>query len=213
MDKLDIVGKKFGLLKVLSYDHSEEFQERRKENGEFRCCIRTRHYYNCQCECGKEKVFLRGNLITHHVKSCGCLKNRNCSESKTWAGHGEISLRTWSHIKNHALGRKDLNKREFSITIEDAWEKFKEQDGKCALSGISLSLKATKGNYKEKTASLDRIDSSKGYIEGNIQWVHKTLNAMKRDFSDECFIEFCELVTDYQKKKLKDEQKQIKRQS
>lgn len=44
------------------------------------------------------------------------------------------------------------------------------------------------------TASIDRIDSSKGYIKGNIQIVHKTLNKMKLNMRDEEFIAICEEV-------------------
>jgi hypothetical protein len=44
------------------------------------------------------------------------------------------------------------------------------------------------------TASVDRIDSSKGYIKGNVQWVHKTINKMKWGYSQGEFIEFCEAV-------------------
>ena len=35
----------------------------------------------------------------------------------------------------------------------------------------------------EQTASLDRIDSTKGYVPGNIQWVHKDINRIKNKFS------------------------------
>jgi hypothetical protein len=41
---------------------------------------------------------------------------------------------------------------------------------------------------------LDRVDSSKGYIEGNVQWVHKTINLMKQSFNQKEFIHFCKLV-------------------
>lgn len=51
------------------------------------------------------------------------------------------------------------------------------------------------------TASLDRIDSSKGYIEGNVQWVHKRINKMKLDDSDTEFIEWCRLIADFNKDK------------
>jgi hypothetical protein len=49
------------------------------------------------------------------------------------------------------------------------------------------------------TASLDRIDSSKGYEEGNIQWVHKHINFMKRTYSQEYFIDMCKKVADNNK--------------
>ena len=183
--RIDLTGQKFGKLTV---------EKLIGKNG-------RNIIWECRCECGNIVKVDRGNLRNGHTKSCGCLKHRECSESKTWQGYKEISLRTWSDIKNKAASRKDPQKREFSITIEEAWQKFEDQNRKCALSGLTLSLKATKGFYSEKTASLDRIDSTKGYISGNIQWIHKTLNAMKRDYSDECFIEFCKLVSDYQRKR------------
>lgn len=43
---------------------------------------------------------------------------------------------------------------------------------------------------------LDRIDSSKGYIENNIQWIHKDLQFMKNTMSDNKFIKYCQLVAD-----------------
>jgi len=48
------------------------------------------------------------------------------------------------------------------------------------------------------TASVDRIDSSIGYVMGNIQWVHKDINKMKSDFSQELFIAWCGLVASHQ---------------
>jgi hypothetical protein len=44
------------------------------------------------------------------------------------------------------------------------------------------------------TASLDRIDSDKGYAEDNVQWVHKKINSMKQTMRDELFIEMCKRV-------------------
>ena len=48
---------------------------------------------------------------------------------------------------------------------------------------------------KSWNASLDRIDSSKGYIEGNVQWVHQNINMMKNKFDNQYFIEMCKLIT------------------
>jgi hypothetical protein len=45
------------------------------------------------------------------------------------------------------------------------------------------------------TASLDRIDSSKGYIEGNVQWIHKHINKMKNNFNESYFIEICKKIS------------------
>lgn len=46
----------------------------------------------------------------------------------------------------------------------------------------------------EASASLDRIDSSKGYEQGNVQWVHKDINNMKQSFSQDKFIDWCKKV-------------------
>lgn len=56
-----------------------------------------------------------------------------------------------------------------------------------------FKLKATK---YDGTASLDRIDSSKGYVEGNVHWVHKDINIMKWDFPLETFIKMCKFVAE-----------------
>jgi hypothetical protein len=45
------------------------------------------------------------------------------------------------------------------------------------------------------TASLDRIDSSIGYVEGNVQWIYKPLNTMKGTLSNQEFIQLCKEVT------------------
>lgn len=42
--------------------------------------------------------------------------------------------------------------------------------------------------------SKDRIDSNKGYVEGNVQWVCKEINFMKHALSESRFIELCKLV-------------------
>lgn len=111
-----------------------------------------------------------------------------------WKGFGEISQSQWGDIQKSAKDRKI----EFNINIEYAWSIFLKQDRKCALSGIPLqfSYKSAK-YYNQQNASLDRIDSSKGYIEDNVQWVDKNINFMKRTMSDEEFIHICSLVYKY----------------
>lgn len=73
---------------------------------------------------------------------------------------------------------------------------FLQQGKKCALSGIPLTISSTR---KYNTASIDRIDNGKGYETGNIQWVHKHVNFMKRDHSVDYFIKLCTMVADNQR--------------
>lgn len=67
--------------------------------------------------------------------------------------------------------------------LENLWNK---QHGKCAITGDSLE-----SVYK---ASLDRIDSSKPYEMGNIQWVTKQANLSKHKMTMNELIAFCEKV-------------------
>jgi hypothetical protein len=80
---------------------------------------------------------------------------------------------------------------DWGLTIEDASILLAQQDGRCALSGICL---VTSGDFKEITASIDRIDSSKGYTIDNVQLVHKDINMMKQAFEQSYFISLCQKV-------------------
>lgn len=76
---------------------------------------------------------------------------------------------------------------------------YLKQSKKCALSGLDICFaKNTFGStHGETTASLDRIDGLKGYIMSNIQWVHKKVNIMKNNLTEERFVELCKMVSDY----------------
>lgn len=71
--------------------------------------------------------------------------------------------------------------------LQELWDK---QKGHCAISGLQLKIK----DYKEKnsmtTASLDRIDSSRGYCRDNVQWTCYAINLAKNDFDNEDVKEF-----------------------
>jgi hypothetical protein len=77
-----------------------------------------------------------------------------------------------------------------------AWKRFLQQDRKCALTGLPLTINYSRLTGDPHTASLDRIDSSKGYVRGNIQWIHKDVNMMKRIYDQGYFIEMCRLVAE-----------------
>jgi hypothetical protein len=179
MKKKIEIGNKFGKLLAI-----EEVKER-KSGG-----IR----YKCLCDCGNtHEVFathLRRGLITH----CGCVRHEGAKHQQ-WKGAGEISGDFWySHIVRSANGSKGNRvKKELTLTIQEAWDLFLKQRRKCALSGVRLTF-PKRSKDKSYTASLDRIDSSKGYVLGNVQWIHKDINIMKNKFDNEYFINVCREV-------------------
>ena len=146
-----------------------------------------------KCDCGKEFVYRRHDVIRGNKKSCGCVNFRG-NKSSLWKGYGDIAGNFWRNI---CRGAKNRN-HKIQITIEDAWNQFLKQNGKCALTGEELSFTYTNA-IKNCTASLDRIDSTKDYTIDNIQWVHKNINIMKHSYNQNEFILWCNKVTEYDK--------------
>jgi len=103
--------------------------------------------------------------------------------SAVGTGFGGLSGSLFARMAGNAKSRKI----PFNITKEQAWEQFQKQDGRCALSGIELVLALP---LAKSTASLDRIDSNRGYTSDNIQWVHKTVNLMKNALTEKEFLDF-----------------------
>lgn len=89
--------------------------------------------------------------------------------------------------------------RDCNITVEFLKELWGKQKGICPLSGWELNLpKDTRIGWKTsdpKNASLDRVDSSKGYVEGNVRFIAVMANFCKQVFTDEDVINFCKAVT------------------
>lgn len=181
MSRVDLIGKTYGNLTVV-----------RKAGGSRDGSV----LWECQCSCGNKAQVTSRHLNRsgkHVVRSCGCLLHRKKESSPSWSGYKGISGNWWSsHVKRSSSKRADL---ELSITKEYAWDLFEKQGRKCALTGLDIIISDDLTN----TASVDRIDSSLGYIEGNIQWVHKDINYMKRNYSMEYFIEMCKLIAENNK--------------
>lgn len=103
---------------------------------------------------------------------------------------GEMPGSYWSSIIRSAKARGI----EVTITPQYVWEVFLLQGNKCALTQLPITFKSEKKNRCFGTASLDRIDSDKGYVPGNIWWLHKDVNQMKMDLNLEYFKEMCRLI-------------------
>jgi len=165
--ELDLVGYKYHWLEVTAKSKSK--------NGQV--------YWNCRCKCGKNIELPTKTITRNERKSCGCwMKSKEYSQSR-WSGFGEIHGKWWGNVKRGASQRG----HDFNLSIEDAWRLFEKQDRKCVYSGVTLKFSNSVRLSKDTTASLDRIDSNKGYTIDNVQWVHKTVNLMKQGVTDQEF--------------------------
>ena len=168
---IDLTNKRIGLITVISFYG--------KKNG--------KNYWNCKCDCGKTVSIIAGSLIHNQPKSCGCNRYHTGELNHNYKGINELSGKFFYSIKDHAIKRNI----KFNLNIKYIYNEFVRQDKKCALTGLDIVLTP---NGKNQNASLDRIDSDKGYIKGNIQWVHKDINKIKSDFSQKKFVYYCCLI-------------------
>jgi len=146
--------------------------------------------WHCTCICGKEKMFKQGTLVNRKCQVCTCVSiNPTGSDSARWTGVGEISGCRLSRLK---AGAKH-NGLEYAVSPEYLWKLYQDQKGLCALSGVPIPFK--KHKLSPHIASLDRIDSSIGYVEGNLQWVHTIVNFMKSDMKETEFVEWCDRIS------------------
>lgn|SRR5574343_81654 len=166
-------GTTFGALKVI-------------QKSTYKAKYTKTIWWECECLCGKKCIVNGTDLRTGKTKTCGC--RTSIKNKRNWQGYNNIPKSNWRVLNNNAIQRS----LEFNLTIEYCDELFEKQNKKCYLSGLDIS-------FKDKTASLDRIDNTKGYIVGNVGWVHKTINNMKQAISKEDFIYFCKKVSEFNK--------------
>jgi len=131
--------------------------------------------YLFTCSCKKIVSLDWHDVLRGRRTSCG-----RCN----W--YEDITEHQWYKIERSAQNRN----LEFNITKEYVWDLYIKQDRKCIFT--NLPIKFDSGS--KSTASVDRKDNSKGYIEGNIQIVHKCLNIMRGSTEDELFRYLCILV-------------------
>lgn len=95
-----------------------------------------------------------------------------------------------------ARGRCKTLKRTMptsDLSAEYLYQLFKQQGGNCALSGVPMSV----ARHHPLCLSLDKIDASKDYAEGNVQWLAWFVNRAKGEMSVEVFHSMCETVLEH----------------
>jgi dCMP deaminase len=178
----DLTNKKFGQLLVIKL-----LKEKTKTRG----C-----YWECLCDCGEIIKLASNSLTSGNNITCGKLKNHYKNDlDPRYNFFKEIPRSHLNQIKQNAIKRN----YEYSVTPEYLWNLFIKQNRKCQLTGENIEFTKNRNSSKfskETTASLDRIDSSRGYIEGNVQWLHKNVNIMKNTLNNNDFITISRKIID-----------------
>jgi len=151
---IDLTGKKIGEWTVLS------FASRNPKTRQVK--------WNCRCVCGIEKEVLQGSLQQGLSKSCGCSKPKGEDNVhfKHGLSHKNKAWRSWTHIKARCYNPNHKNYATYGgagIKMEPEWiEDF-------------TAFYAEIGDAPEdsKYWSVERIDTTRGYIKGNVKWANQ----------------------------------------
>ena len=100
-------------------------------------------------------------------------KGRRKRRQKTQQTHESWLAHRFKYLKNPQI---DLN---FLLTL------YADQNGFCALTGMKMTHRLD----DPRSISIDRINSSKGYVTGNVQLVCRWVNLAKQHYPNEIFVE------------------------
>lgn len=186
--KKDKTGYRQGILTVVEFSHYKQYKSTKVA------------YWKCRCECGNLTTIaasrLRGNQY-----SCGCRRGgkglkRNQKQiippkrkRKPW---GQTAMQDVRASYQRRAKKKNL---VFKLSSEVFWKLIQANCHYCK-NGPNQIIKGREERssgrkwYGTKDLiynGIDRIDSSKGYIESNCVTCCKKCNYMKRDLSLEEF--------------------------
>lgn len=129
------------------------------------------------------KLLLSGRITTPRMDE---LDYSMCPEGdvRLRTDLGRTTIRLYESASDGASQRG----REFNITKQDILDLLLKANGRCMATGIPLSNDRAAGQRMGLwRPSLDRIDSSKGYIVGNLRIVCAVFNIAIQDHGDLVF--------------------------
>ena len=158
--------------------------------------LRERGEYN-RCRKNNKKIFCRQSCSSSFNNTKRFLseeiKEKRNQRIKQLSGN---RLDKFSPFRYYIKKAKERASQygEHNLTLEflkDLWEK---QNEICPYTGKKMHLPASSLEHDKlanpNKASLDRIDSSKGYIQGNVEFVCLAVNYAKNRFSREDILDF-----------------------
>lgn len=157
---------------------------------------------------GCSKIFLRDRKFLNRSKkkycTWDCAKKRHNFKQylgkylgdppRAKKGHGTDGFTPFRRFTT-MLRRPDRSRLGVSVKTKDIKAQWDKQNGICPYTGWVMQL--VTGVHNPRKASLDRIDNSKGYHLGNIQFVSHMANMAKWAYSEQQLLEFCKAVTSH----------------
>lgn len=166
---------------------------------------------NCGCEAQKPQSEYNRNIKLGRKNFCcrSCSCTYRCNLYKDTPTEAQLqarkNIRDYSGYKRdewtpyrYSLRNAKKRFKEFNLTLEDLKQVWEQQKGICPYTGLKLELPTySKCKNIWYRASLDRIDSSKGYVVGNVQFISTPINFMKSTMSDLETKQYLKLISSY----------------
>lgn len=119
-----------------------------------------------------------GELYEGTGKKC-----TNCKSKKNYDDNTYYRRTKYTRLKNVLLSkakyRASTRNLEFNLILEDF-----EIPNFCPVLGIPI-ISGTDGSFSDNSPSLDRIDSSKGYVKGNVAIISRRANQGKSNLTSD----------------------------
>jgi hypothetical protein len=170
----DLIGKKFGKLKVLNFAYKKATYKTNKKSGN-KNIAKYLYFYECQCDCGKHKIINIQSLKRGLTVSCGCYGKEQRAKSLTKHGKTESRLyNIWCSMKQRCYNKKHKEFKYWGgkgVFICNEWKNNFQ----------SFYDWAMKNGYDENL-SIDRIDCDGNYEPSNCRWAtpkEQVINALK----------------------------------
>jgi len=161
----------------------------------------------CECECGNDTYqTTSSHLLSRVPPSCGCRSRQGFNRILT--GEGFVPKRLLDRLsREHFLKRGNNRIIDFQITLDEL-ESLPHD--KCKYCGTKLTFPRCTKDFRNRAynASLDRIDSSIDcYCKTNTQWICKTCNLMKLDWTEDEFLEHIRKMSEEYLRRKREEEK------
>lgn len=179
-NKIDMTGSVIGSYTVLGKVGVKKFP-----SGN------SHHVWRVQCQLCNNVKDTQAQHVMKGKYGCKDCKGAAMSGIKSchWRGGLYVPANFVAKIKFAAVRKSRTI--YFDLTYDYLDSLWIAQDGCCAYTGWKLEFDKS---GVPGSCSLDRIDSSSGYVEGNVQFVHKDVNVMKWNLSDSRFREICTAI-------------------
>ena len=157
-------------------------KEYRKELKEYNRCCKRGYSATCGRSCGISSGNKKSPRLTDHLIGLGGRKINTLSPFKYYLN----KTRCKSRVSKYG---------QPNLTLEFLKSLWDNQNGICPYTKLKMELPEStrdsdiKANSPLK-ASLDRIDPSKGYVQGNVEFVCLAVNLAKSSFSKEQMLDF-----------------------